>query len=203
MGEKIKIRLDNVGAIVEWRAAQGFGFLELGSARVFLHRREFAEWHKAPEVGDRIRFSIGLDKEGRTCAKSATHLNDGGKFSIRDFLVFAGLLILPCVALSRVPIQPAFTFGYFGIVSLIGYVVYAADKNRARRGQQRISERELHLVELLGGWAGAFVAQRRLRHKCSKVRYQVMFWVIVFAHQFVALDFVLGWMLVRKVAAYF
>jgi len=41
----------------------------------------------------------------------------------------------------------------------------------------------LHLLELLGGWPGAFLAQRRLRHKCSKRRYQFVFWLIVLAYQ--------------------
>jgi uncharacterized membrane protein YsdA (DUF1294 family) len=89
------------------------------------------------------------------------------------------------------------------LVSVFGYVVYAAEKNRARRGDWRVPEQSLHLVELIGGWPGAFVAQRRLRHKCSKVSYQIVFWIIVWAHQFVALDFVLGWVLVRRVTAYF
>lgn len=201
MGEKLKLPSVHVAKIAEWRDAQGFGFLELGNARVFLHRREFAERHKAPKVGDRIQFSLGLDKVGRTCAKSATHLNDGGKFDFGDLVILAVLLVVPCVALSRVATPPAFSFGYWGLVSLFGYVVYAADKNRARRGEWRVPEQALHLVELLGGWPGAFVGQRQLRHKCSKVSYQFVFWVIVLAHQLVALDFVLGWVLVRKVVA--
>jgi hypothetical protein len=31
----------------------------------------------------------------------------------------------------------------------------------------------------MGGWPGAFVAQRRLRHKCVKRKYQIVFWLIV------------------------
>jgi uncharacterized membrane protein YsdA (DUF1294 family) len=122
-------------------------------------------------------------------------LNDGGKLALGDLAILAVLLILPGVALSRVAVPLAFSFGYFGMVSLFGYLVYAADKNRARRGEWRVPEQVLHLVELLGGWPGALIAQRRLRHKCSKVSYQIVFWVIVLAHQFVALDFVLGWVL--------
>jgi len=200
VGEKLKIRSNYTASIVEWRDAEGFGFLELGNQRVFLHWREFAERHKRPEVGDRIRFSIGLDKEGRTCAKSASHLNDGGKFGLGAAAILAALLIVPCLALSRVAIPAAFSFGYFGMVSLCGYVVYAADKDRARRGERRIPERSLHLMELLGAWPGGFVAQRHLRHKCSKPSYQAVFWMIVLIHQLVALDFVLGWVLVRKAA---
>jgi len=50
----------------------------------------------------------------------------------------------------------------------------------------------LHLAELLGGWPGAFLAQRRLRHKCSKVSYQFAFWCIVGLFQLVSTDFILG-----------
>ncbi|HSH15989.1 MAG TPA: DUF1294 domain-containing protein [Verrucomicrobiae bacterium] len=52
----------------------------------------------------------------------------------------------------------------------------------------RVSEANLHLLELLGGWPAALLAQRRLRHKCSKGSYQFMFWLIVLGHQFVAGD---------------
>jgi uncharacterized membrane protein YsdA (DUF1294 family)/cold shock CspA family protein len=203
MAEKLKLPSIQTGTIVEWRDAQGFGFLELGNARVFLHRREFAAFHKTPEVGDRIRFSIGLDKVGRTCAKSATHLNDGGKFGIGALAVLMVLLVLPAVALCRLAMPLAFSFGYFGIASIFAYGVYAADKGRARRGEWRVSEATLHVVEFIGGWPGAFVAQRRLRHKCTKGPYQFVFWVIVFAHQFIALDFVWGWALVRSLRAFF
>jgi uncharacterized membrane protein YsdA (DUF1294 family) len=50
---------------------------------------------------------------------------------------------------------------------------------------------------LLGGWPGAFLAQRRLRHKCSKASYQFLFWIIVLAHQFAALDSLQDWRLSR------
>jgi hypothetical protein len=46
----------------------------------------------------------------------------------------------------------------------------------------------LHLLELIGRRSGAFLAQRRLRHKCSKVSYQVVFWLIAMACQFAAYD---------------
>jgi hypothetical protein len=49
------------------------------------------------------------------------------------------------------------------------------------------------MTELLGGWPGAFLAQRRLRHKCSKVSYQFVFWLIVLAYQFAAFDSIQNW----------
>ena len=55
----------------------------------------------------------------------------------------------------------------------ITYGMYADDKQRAASGAWRVPESSLHLAELLGGWPGAFLAQRWLRHKCSKASYQV------------------------------
>jgi ADP-dependent NAD(P)H-hydrate dehydratase / NAD(P)H-hydrate epimerase len=72
-----------------------------------------------------------------------------------------------------------------------------ADKRRAREQAWRISESGLHLTELLGGWPGAFLAQRRLRHKVSKPGFQVLFWLIVLAYQFVAFDSLQNWQFSR------
>jgi hypothetical protein len=52
-------------------------------------------------------------------------------------------------------------------------------------------------TELLGGWPGAFLAQRRLRHKLSKPGFQVLFWLIVLAYQFAAFDSVQSWQFSR------
>ena len=47
-------------------------------------------------------------------------------------------------------------------------------------------ESSLHLVELCGGWLGAYVAQQTMRHKAVKQPYQVIYWLIVLLHVAVA-----------------
>ena len=63
--------------------------------------------------------------------------------------------------------------------SLICYAAYALDKSAARRQGRRMPERTLHLLALLGGWPGAWIAQRRLRHKTNKPRFLLVFWLTV------------------------
>ncbi len=77
------------------------------------------------------------------------------------------------------------------LASVIAHGLYARDKKRAVTGGWRIPENSLHLSELLGGWPGAFLAQRRLRHKCRKIPYQILFWGIVALYQLLAMDILL------------
>lgn len=183
--------------IIEWDRQKGYGFLQHGKQRVFLHRRDFAEHHKQPAVGDAINFQLGRDSQGRVCAIDATHVNDGGRITIVNILLVVGLLVLPVIALQRRAADLRWVSGYVLVLGLFTYWVYAVDKRRARQKEWRVSESTLHLLELLGGWPGAYLAQRRLRHKCSKVGYQFIFWLIVLIFQFVAFDSLQNWQFSR------
>ena len=52
-------------------------------------------------------------------------------------------------------------------------------------------------------WPAAFLAQRWLRHKSLKPGYQFIFWLIVFLHQFAALDSLLNWKFSSIILAWF
>ena len=110
-----------------------------------------------------------------------------------SFLIVVVLLAFPGYAAHRLVITYPWLALYAVAISALTYWVYAVDKRRAEQGEWRIPEANLHLLELLGGWPGAFLAQRRLRHKCSKGSYQVMFWLIVLAYQFAAFDSFQNW----------
>jgi uncharacterized membrane protein YsdA (DUF1294 family)/cold shock CspA family protein len=188
---------DLTAKIVVWDRQKGYGFLQVGKDRVFLHRREFVEHHKRPAVGDAVRFVLGKDAKGRTCATNAVHVNDGGRVTVLNVLVLFSLLVLPAVALQRRGVDLLWGGAYILVMGALTYGAYALDKRRARAKEWRLSEGALHLLELLGGWPGAFLAQRRLRHKCSKGSYQVVFWLIVLAYQFAAFDSLQNWELSR------
>ncbi len=84
-----------------------------------------------------------------------------------------------------------------GAISLFTFMAYAADKARAKDADRRVPELTLHGLEFIGGWPGAYLAQWVFRHKSSKIGYQIVFWLIVALHQFVTIDYVLGWAMTK------
>jgi uncharacterized membrane protein YsdA (DUF1294 family) len=71
---------------------------------------------------------------------------------------------------------------WYPLLSLITLIAYWVDKRKATHDQWRIKESTLHLLELLGGWPGALLAQRWFHHKSRKQKYQLVFWSIVALH---------------------
>ena len=183
--------------IVKWDRERGYGFLQVGKEQLFLHRRDFAGHHRTPVVGDKINFILGLDIKGRTCAKNAVHADCSVGTMVVSTLVSIGLLILPVIAGERRGVDFRWVGAYGIVLSALTYWAYASDKRRAQGGEWRMPEARLHLLELLGGWPGAFLAQRFLRHKCSKGSYQVVFWLIVLGYQFAGFDSLQDWQFSR------
>ena len=127
-------------------------------------------------------------------------MNNSGRGTAWEALCTALLCILPGIALQRRDLR--WVTAYALVISALTYWAYARDKRSAEDGYWRISEGSLHLLELLGGWPGAFLAQRRLRHKCSKRSYQFVFWLIVLLYQAVALDSLQNWKLSHAALRY-
>jgi len=61
----------------------------------------------------------------------------------------------------------------------LSYLLYWWDKSAAQKGARRTPESNLHLMDLLGGWPGALVAQQQFHHKTAKASFQAVFWVTV------------------------
>jgi uncharacterized membrane protein YsdA (DUF1294 family) len=185
--------------VVEWNYDRGFGFLQHGSQRIFLHIRDLAHRRRVPRVGDIMRFKLGLDAQGRTCAVEAIRHTDGPRFPLGALILLPLLLAFPFLALKRFAPDPKLLYGYFAGISTLTWLAYHLDKDRAKTGGWRIPEAHLHLLELLGGWPAAFLAQRCLRHKISKRSYQTVFCLILLLHQYAALDFLLHGKMTRTI----
>lgn len=108
-------------------------------------------------------------------------------------LLLALTMIVPLLGLVKlIKHQQALWLLPLGILaSLLAFWCYANDKQRATRGQWRISEKSLQLLALVGGWPGALAAQHRFRHKNKKASFQTVFWFIVLCHQLGWLDYLL------------
>lgn len=105
-------------------------------------------------------------------------------------LGFVLLCLLPALGLFRLAGQGIHwpLFSYAG-ASLLALGLYLHDKRSAMRSNWRTPEARLHVVELIGGWPGALIAQQLLRHKTRKLSFQLVFWLIVLLHQVVWLDY--------------
>jgi uncharacterized membrane protein YsdA (DUF1294 family) len=70
---------------------------------------------------------------------------------------------------------PLSALALYGAASVAAFILYAVDKRAARRGGRRVAERDLHLLALLCGWPGAWMAQQVMRHKTQKRRFRMIF----------------------------
>jgi len=117
-----------------------------------------------------------------------------------SLLVLGVLLALPGYALSRLTgvIDWRLLVGAPVAMSAFAFLAYRSDKRRAAAGEWRVPEATLQVTVLLGGWPGAFLAQRVYRHKTAKASFQFVFWLIVALYHYLALDSLLGWRFSRE-----
>lgn len=102
--------------------------------------------------------------------------------STLPFLVLAlgyAALVGYGVWVSRIP---AIATGVLLLISLLTFFVYGFDKHAAETGRWRTQESTLHLLALIGGWPGAWCAQRLFRHKVRKASFMTVYWATALAH---------------------
>ena len=174
------------GKISNWKDEQGFGFVSPngGGQRVFVHIKSLQNHSSRPSDGDLISYELAWDNKNRAFAKSiqfvgksarSTQYLNESSLSIY-FLISFFLVLLIFVLIKRIPI--VLIEGYL-FVSFITFIVYAIDKSAAKNNKRRIPENTLHLFAIAGGWPGAVLAQKTLRHKSIKVEFQRVFWCTV------------------------
>ena len=102
--------------------------------------------------------------------------------SVLPFVVLAAgyaALVGYGVWVSRIP---AIAVGGLLLLSLLTFFVYGFDKHAAETGRWRTQESTLHLLALIGGWPGAWCAQRLFRHKVRKASFMTVYWATALAH---------------------
>ena len=81
--------------------------------------------------------------------------------------------------MTEMPTYMSYLLAWYATASVITYVLYAWDKRAAIKQRQRVSEKTLHWLALLGGWPGAWCAQQQLRHKTQKTSFRRVYWATV------------------------
>ncbi len=174
--------------LAEWHDAKGYGWIDAGGRRVFAHIKDFAPGQRRPVAGDEVTFTPGTDEQGRPRATAVRLVKQAARIGPGAWGMLGLLLVAPVAG----GIHDGFPWwmipAWYAVASLVAWCLYASDKRRAREGGWRVEETTLHLVEILGGWPGAFLAQRRFRHKTVKRSFQGAFWLAVAIHQFIAID---------------
>ncbi|MUK69915.1 DUF1294 domain-containing protein [Aliivibrio fischeri] len=169
------------GRVVEWNDSKGYGFISAlnGELKVFLHISKLKNKNRRPKVGDEVSFHIKEEIKGRF---NANNVSIEGVNTIPSTIMFCVIyLVLASVALVMFNGEKMFLALYLGM-SLLTYVMYAVDKNAAKKGNWRTPENTLHVLSLLGGWPGALFAQNQFRHKSKKQPFKTILWITIFVN---------------------
>jgi uncharacterized membrane protein YsdA (DUF1294 family)/cold shock CspA family protein len=192
------------GKIANWKDDKGFGFVTPngGGEKAFVHIKAFSGRSRRPIEGDLITYELTTDEKRRSQAQNIRFVGDrvtsSTPHTTRSFdTIFA---ILFCSFLALVVLVGRLPFAIIGIyfaASSLAFLAYAIDKSAAQNNRWRTQESTLHLIGIVGGWPGALLAQKTLRHKSKKEEFQTVFWATVILN-----CFALGWFLTKSGSAF-
>ncbi|UHQ23773.1 DUF1294 domain-containing protein [Lysobacter sp. 5GHs7-4] len=182
-----------VGRISDWNEDKGYGFVvpHDGGSRAFVHAKAFQFGSRRPVDGDLISYATVKDGRGRTNAVDVRFA--GQKIEARKpsrppkplpipRLAIGLLFLLATVACAFLGLLPIVVMAGYLLMSSVSFLMYTLDKAAAGKDARRTPENTLHVVDLLGGWPGALIAQQLSRHKTIKASFQFAFWITVFAN---------------------
>ena len=73
-------------------------------------------------------------------------------------------------------------FGYLLVINIFTFLLYGADKYKARRGEWRIKESVLLGLAAVGGSPAAWIAMYFFRHKTKKPKFFIGVPILLFVH---------------------
>lgn len=199
------------GELVQWNNKGGYGFVRDEAGRdYYVHVSKMIDGAR-PRLGDRLSFAVTEGRKGRPSAAEISivtpppaapppppRIQRAPVEPIADRLLglrtatatMITLLIILAISWDRAGIGLAVAYIAMGMASAL---LYRFDKLYALQGRWRVSETNLHSVDLSFGIIGGLVAQELYRHKTIKPRFVATTWGIALVHTLGLLALALGW----------
>lgn len=201
------------GELVQWNNKGGYGFVRDEAGRdYYVHISKLAAGGR-PRIGDRLEFETATGRKGRPSAVDVTitqsaapaapppqtlrevkqpHANVSRyKLGLRTAAAtLMTLLILWAIGTDQAPVWLGLVYAAMGTGSAL---LYRFDKLYALTGKYRVSENNLHVVDLSFGIIGGLAAQEVYRHKTVKPRFVATTWAIALFHTLALAALAFGW----------
>lgn len=71
---------------------------------------------------------------------------------------------------------------YLIIINILSFILYGIDKLKAIKKKERISEKTLILIGILGGSIGSLIGMNLFRHKTKKLKFIIFLPLILIIH---------------------
>ncbi len=199
------------GEVIQWNNKGGYGFVRDAAGRDYYVHVSKVEEGARPRVGDTVSFETAKGRNGRPSAVDViiTASKQVAQPSLRDIRQSPGnvsryklglriaaatlltLLILWAIGTDRAPVWLGLLYAGMGTASAL---LYRFDKLYALNGRYRVSESNLHVVDLSFGIIGGLAAQEVYRHKTVKPRFVASTWLITLIHTLLLAAVAFGWL---------
>ena len=199
------------GELVQWNNKSGYGFVRDADGRDYYVHISKVSGEGRPRLGDKVSFETTTGRKGRPAAIDVTIAQPaaGPPPTLREVIQPAShvsryqlglrtaaatmmtLLILWAIGNHEDRIWLAVVYAVMGTASAL---LYRFDKLYALTGSYRVSEANLHLVDLCFGIIGGLAAQEVYRHKTVKPRFVATTWSIALLHTLGLAALAFGWL---------
>lgn len=186
------------GKLVDWKDKEGYGFIadNINNKKIFVHIKAFNYTpSRRPAIGDVVSYIIENNGSKLQAIKvgfinQASHNvnikntfidNKNKTHKTNPFPIFFLIIIYISLLFYSIIREwlPTNILPFFIILNFITFFIYWWDKSASGDGLRRTSENTLHILAILGGWIGAYIAQKTLRHKSVKKEFQTTFKVSI------------------------
>lgn len=199
------------GELVQWNNKGGYGFVRDDAGRDYYVHVSKVTGGARPRLGDRLSFEVTAGRKGRPSAIDIAVLAvpQPRSVTLRDARQPAAgvsryrlglrtatatlmtLLILWAIGTEHASVWLGLLYAVMGAGSAM---LYRFDKLYALTGRYRVSETNLHVVDLCFGIIGGLAAQEVYRHKTVKPRFVATTWAIALVHTLGLAGLAFGWL---------